>query len=336
MDYIEWSDDVQDVITGDLTAAVAYGTPAAGAVAAAVSPIGLVDRGARTVGFTTSLGLAKKLNHILQNRRLAMCYHTRTHGLSTSSSLILIQGLASVDLTPSAQRLDDLMERQTRYLGQFPGGPVWDWLLREYQRERVFVDIHVQRIMAWHDLSGVGATSIVGLSAPQPPQSQAEPANGTGPRVNVAKVGKSLEKLPHRLLAFRGSDGYPVIVPVTPTGTDRDGIRIQAPSGLLPQGVRRAGWLAHRYNAQCVGLSVQMCTGWLEVSGDTGRYAPHTVRTLTAPSNRTAQALGNGILTKYGHWQAARRGTLDTLASLATLTSDSVAGQDKTTEPPSP
>ncbi|HTR73094.1 MAG TPA: hypothetical protein VMG80_05805 [Solirubrobacteraceae bacterium] len=51
-----WSDADDEIIGGDLTAALAYVTPAGGAVVTPVAPIGLRDRDAGTIQFTTSLG----------------------------------------------------------------------------------------------------------------------------------------------------------------------------------------------------------------------------------------------------------------------------------------
>jgi hypothetical protein len=53
MGAVSWPDEVDDVLAGDLTAALAYVTPAGGAVVTAVAPVGLRDRAARTVTFTT-------------------------------------------------------------------------------------------------------------------------------------------------------------------------------------------------------------------------------------------------------------------------------------------
>src|SRR6516165_716061 len=51
-----WSDQAQEVISGDITTAAAYLTPAGGAVVTAVATFGIADRDRGTVGFTTSLG----------------------------------------------------------------------------------------------------------------------------------------------------------------------------------------------------------------------------------------------------------------------------------------
>ena len=56
---VSWSEEIDAVLGGDLTAALTYLTPAGGAVATAVAPIGLRDRQAGWVGFTTSLGFGK-------------------------------------------------------------------------------------------------------------------------------------------------------------------------------------------------------------------------------------------------------------------------------------
>src|SRR5205809_176284 len=77
---ITWSDAADDVIGGDLTAALAYITAAGGAVVTAVAPVGQRDRGAGTVGFTTSLGFGKKLERIVREPRIALAYHAREHG----------------------------------------------------------------------------------------------------------------------------------------------------------------------------------------------------------------------------------------------------------------
>ena len=66
--HVSWSEEIDGVLGGDLTAALTYLTPAGGAVATAVAPIGLRDRQAGWVGFTTSLGFGKKLDRIQRDR----------------------------------------------------------------------------------------------------------------------------------------------------------------------------------------------------------------------------------------------------------------------------
>jgi len=124
---------------------------------------------------------------------------------------------------------------------------VWDRLLRQYYGERVFVDIAVQRAAVWPDLSAAGTAEVAGAAWPGSADPQPPPKNGTGPRVDVAKAAARIAKLPHRVLAYRGADGFPVIVPVQIAGHDGAGLHLVVAAGLLPPGGRRAGLLAHAY-----------------------------------------------------------------------------------------
>src|SRR5690606_31129553 len=242
---LSWSDEAHEVMAGDLTVAVAYLTPAGGAVVTSVSPVGIVDRATGRVGFTTSLGFPKKLVRILHDPHVAVAYHTRLHGFAAHDGYVLAQGSASVDLSPSARRLARVMDASEDFLGRAKRGTVWDWLLREYHQERVFVDIDVARLATWPDLSARGPMTVAGPSWPRPPDPQRPPAKGTAPRVGVPGLARQIAPLPHRLLAYRGADGHPVVLPVRVTGHDEDGLRLTAPPGLLPPGGRRAGFLAH-------------------------------------------------------------------------------------------
>ena len=215
-----WSDTVDDVLRGDVTAALAYVTPAGGAVATAVAPCGSADRDAGTVGFTTSLGFGKKLERIVHDPHVALAYHSREHGAATAAAFVLVQGNASVDLAPSEARLEAFAPQAERYLGEIKRGPIWDRLLREYYAERVFVDIAVERIVAWPDLDAAVEPAVFGRSRPGLPLPQTAPKQGTGPRVDVDALAGRMARLPHRVLAYRGADGYPVVVPVELAGHD--------------------------------------------------------------------------------------------------------------------
>src|SRR5204863_4131620 len=143
------------------------------------------------------------------------------------------------------------------------------------------------RLVAWPDLHAKGEPTISGAALPPPPPPQRPPKNGTGPRVDVAKAAGRLTGLPHRVLAYRGADGYPVVVPIEPAGHDERGLLLVDPGGLLPAGGRRAGVLAHAYRPQLVGLSTRVFTGWLEVADDgTAVYAPHTSKGFVAPPRK--------------------------------------------------
>ena len=315
---VRWSDDVDEVIKGDLTAAAVYLTPAGGAVATAVAPVGIGDRDTGTLGFTTSLGFPRKLERICADPRVALAFHSREHGFSASPSFVLAQGRARVDLSPSRERLEALAPQAAPYLGEVVRGPVWDRLLREYYAERVFVDITVERIITWPDLSAAGPVEITGAPWPGWPAGQRPPVGGTGPRLDVGRAARRIAALPHRVLAYQGADGFPVAVPVTVAWSDHAGLRLAVPDGLLPPGGRRAGLLAHAYHPALVGLSTRVFTGWLEVADDgSAVYAPHTGKGFVAPPRKKLLLVSNGLMAKYGMWQARRRGTAERLRQLA-------------------
>jgi hypothetical protein len=315
---VRWSDDLDDVVRGDLTAAAAYITPARGTVVTAVAPCGIGQRDLGLLGFTTSLGFGKKLERIIPDPHVALAFHTREHGSSASPMFVLAQGTATVDLRPSRARLESLTPQVERYLGKVVRGPVWDRLLREYYTERVVVDIAVRRVAAWPDLGASGDMEVTGAPWPGPADPQPPPKYGTGPRVDVAKAAGRIATLPHRVLAYRGADGFPVIVPVQIAGHDRAGLRLVVAAGLLPPGGRGAGLLTHAYRPQLVGLSTRIFTGWLEVSRDGAVYAPHTSKGFVAPPSKNTLLVLNGLLAKFGLWQARRHGMAERLERLAT------------------
>src|ERR1700745_386785 len=103
-----WGDVEDAIIGGDLTAALAYVTPAGGVVLTPVAPIGLRDRSAGTVGFTTSLGFGRKLDRIKLNPNVALAYHAREHGFANSPRYVLVQGTATYNARPD----EELLERE--------------------------------------------------------------------------------------------------------------------------------------------------------------------------------------------------------------------------------
>src|SRR5437764_3260161 len=317
-----WPDEVDRIIDGDMTAALAYVTPAGGAVVTAVAPIGLRDRERGTVGFTTSLGLGKKLERIQRNPQIALAYHTREHGFADGDRYVLVQGDANVTLEPDRELLDrEIGPRAERYLGPRKSGPFWDRWLQEYYADRVPVDVQVRRIGSWPDLACAGPPEVLGEPAPSAhPEPQSPPKNGTGPRVDAARAGARARKLPFVLLSFRGTDGYPAVHPVEISDAGPDGIVLTAADpSLIPPGGRRAGLLAHDYGKQLVALRTQQFTGWLTADEGSGRarYAPHTQQGFRAPGNKTLLLLANGFLAKRGLRKAIASGTLERLRETA-------------------
>jgi hypothetical protein len=306
MTPLEWPDAIDDVIGGDLTAALAYITPAGGAVVTAVAPIGLRDRSAGTVSFTTSLGFGRKLERIEKDPRVALAYHAREHGHSESSRYVLVQGDATVIKEPDADYLDFIGRQATPFMGPPKRGAFWDRWLSAYYADRVPVHVTVHRIVSWPDLRCSGEPEVHGAPLPDPPSAQKPPAKGTGPRVDALRAGRALGKLAHQLIAFRGGDGYPVVVPVRVGESDGGGVGIECAAALLPEGGRRAGMLAHEYQSKLIGLAARQHTGWMEVGDGRALYAPHTSSAFRAPANKTLLLLGNGFLARRGLKQAQR------------------------------
>ena len=244
MPPVQWPDAIDDVIGGDLTAALAYVTPAGGAVVTAVAPIGLRDRDAGTVSFTTSLGFGRKLERIERDPRVALAYHAREHGHSRSSRFVLVQGSATVVKEPDPDYLEFIGRQATPFMGPPRRGVFWDRWLSAYYADRVPVHVTVHRIVSWPDLSCGGEPEVHGAPLADAPLPQTPPAKGTGPRLDAERAGRAAAKLPHQLVAFRGGDGHPVVVPVHVNGADAGAVTLEAAPGLLPAGGRRAGMLS--------------------------------------------------------------------------------------------
>jgi hypothetical protein len=203
-------------------------------------------------------------------------------------------------------------------VGNVPRGPLWDRLLHEYFFERVFVELELKRIVAWPDLSAGDEPKVSGDTWPGPASEQSPPKNGSGPRVDVDRIAARVAVLPHRVVALRGADGFPVVVPIELAGHDREGLRLAVPTGLLPPGGRRAGMLAHAFRPQLVGLRTMTLTGWLHVNRDgMAVYAPHTTKGFVAPPMKKTLLISNGLFAKFGMWQAKRGGTAQRLERMA-------------------
>jgi hypothetical protein len=308
---VAWDDEVEAILGADLTAALGYRTPAAGAVVVAVAPIGLHDRAAGTVGFTTSLAFGNKLARIADDPRVALAFHAREHGASANPSYVLVHGRARVLHNPSAEQQARMETLAAAFLGPRRTGVFWDRWLREYYDVRVQVHVDVDRIVVWPDLRCAGPARVLGAALPEdPPQPQRPPRKGTGPRLDAQRAGRRVRGTAHALLGFAGADGYPQIVPVDVEREDPDGLALSAATALPPGG-RRAALLGHSYRPKLIGLETRQYTGWLDV-GEDGRalYAPHTEHGYKAPANKTLLLFLNGLLAKRGVRKRRRAGTL--------------------------
>jgi hypothetical protein len=301
---VTWSTAADDIIGGDLTAAVAYVTPAGGAVVTAVAPIGLRDREAGTVTFTTSLGFGRKLDRLRREPRMALAYHARDHGFSTRPEYVLVQGRATIVEKPDRAYLEGVVQPAAeRFMGPPKRGVFWDRWLSAYYADRVPVHVDVERVVVWPDLRCAGEPEVFGAPLPaEPAAPQEPPKKGAGPRIDVDAAQRKLAALPHGLLAHVQADGYPAVLPVQIGDPGTAGITLNAAGRLLPPGGRRAGLLAHDYRPKLIGLTARQHTGWLQ----DGVYAPHTESGFKAPANKTLLLLGNGYLARRGLKRAQR------------------------------
>jgi hypothetical protein len=304
---VPWPDHVDEIIGGDLTAALAYVTPASGAVVTAVAPVGLRDREAGTVSFTTSLGFGRKLERIARNPNVALAYHAREHGFAGAPAFVLVQGTATPAMGPDRDYIEGTLTPQAeRFMGPAKRGRLfWDRWLREYYQDRVPVTVDVERVSVWDNERCRGHAQIHGAPHAGEPRAQPEPAKGVGPRVDPTRAGKRLRALDHALLAYVGSDGYPEIVPIEIAGFGPAGIQLSA-GRALPPGGRRAGVLAHSYRPKLIGLAARQHTGWLTVDEHGALYAPHTESGFKAPPNKTLLLFLNGLLAKQSLRRARR------------------------------
>jgi hypothetical protein len=308
---VSWPDHVDEIFGADLTAALGYATPAGGAVVMAVAPIGLRDRERGVVGFTTSLGFAKKLDRIKREPRVALAYHARQHGRSNRPEFVLVQGRAEPVTEPTAEDRALVRRHAEQFLGSGRSGPFWDRWLREYYMVRIPVWVHVERITVWPDLACEGPPEPYGLPATGVmPGPQLAPAKGTGPRVDMERAAKRLGKTPFLLLGYLGADGYPELAPVELAAWNATGLELTGAPGVIPEGARRAGLLGHDYRPKLIGLTARQYTGWLEAGEDRALYAPHSETGFVAPPNKTLLLLGNGLQAKLGVRRARREGKL--------------------------
>lgn len=298
-----WSDREDAIIGGDLTAALAYLTPAGGAVVTPVAPIGLRDREAGLVMFTTSLGFGRKLDRIRANPHVALAYHAREHGFASDPDFVLVQGTASYELDPDIDVLNgQVRPASTRFMGEPRTGVFWDRWLKAYYADRIIVSVQVQRVLSWPEPTASGSPSVTGraLEGGEPP-AQAAPKNGTGPRLDAVRAARRLRPLAHTLLGYAGGDELPLVVPVGIGPANASGITLTGP---VPAGGRRAGLLGHRYEARLIGLEARQYTGWLQ----DGVYAPHTESGFRAPANKTLLLLANGFMARRGLKRARAMG----------------------------
>jgi hypothetical protein len=311
-----WPDDVDQILDGDQVVALAYCTPARGTVLTPLTNFALRDRERGTLtAVNSSVGVWRKLERIRQNPRIALAYHTRTHGFSDRPEYILVQGTAT--LRPADPHYPKTIQPAwERFAGPVDIGPLWNWWLRVYNL-RIPIEIAIHRVIVWPDLECHGTPTIHGAPVTAAPQPQRPPKNGTGPRIDHQRAARRAGTLENVLLGWVGADGFPLAVPVGVAGAGAEGIELEVPASVVPGGGRRAGLLAHEFARYTAGQHQRKHTGWLEAEpGSTRvRYAPHTEAGYHMPSSMTVYRLAAGAGTRRGLKGARRAGFAPAVAS---------------------
>ena len=292
---------------GDLTAALGYRTPAGGAVALAVAPVGLHDRAAGTVGFTTSLGLLEEARPDRRDPRVALAFHAREHGASSSPALRARPGPRHASTPRRRRRASRRSSTQAeRYLGEAPRGRFWDFWLREYGDVRVPADVEVERIVVWPDLRCAGEPRGARRAAARAagPAGAAEaraPARGSTWRARPSASRKTATCCS----ATAAATATRWWCPWRSTGSG------PAACGSAPPRRCRRAAAGPACSATPTARSSSACARARTPAGSRAAlYAPHTEAGYVAPPNKTLLLLLNGGLAKRGVRKARRAGKL--------------------------
>ncbi len=308
---VQWDERIDEILNGDAAAAVAYLTPAKGVVITPMSPIGLRDRERGTLTVTTSLGLWKKVVRLRADPAIAVAFHAREHGHSTSSDYVLVQGRATVPDRPDRAWLESITPQWERFLGPRESG--WRAKLMDvYYWERIGIEMQIERILRWDNLACAGEPEVIGAPLPaEPPAPQKQPGNGTSPRVDSGKALAYGQRLPHALLGWRDADGLPMLVAARASSAGPAGVELEVAAADVPPGGRRAGFTAHAFSARMVGQEQRIYTGWMtSEGGGSATYAPHTLSGNKVPASRLAFDVGAGVVTRVGFRKARKSGVV--------------------------
>jgi hypothetical protein len=296
-----WSEQVDEILGGDLVAMLVYATPAGGTVLLPVNNYAVErDRASgRLLAINSSVGGWRKLERMRSNPQVGLAFHAREHGRSDRSEYVLVQGRASL-----SEPIDDypstVADQWERFEPWARMGPLWKRWLRVYA-QRVEISIAVERTVAWPNLACTGSPTVYGAPLPQtPPAPHRPPSKGTRSRLDPGRAASKAARLPHVLLGWVSADGFPLAVPVEVLDSTAGGLRLRAPEGIVPPGGRRAGLTAHWFSRGAVGQRQRKHTGWLEATAD-GRevlYAPHTQRNYAFPASKTLYRLVLGGVTR--------------------------------------
>jgi hypothetical protein len=304
-----WTTEVDTILDGDHVVMLAYVTPASGVVLLPVSNFGVRDRGSGTITVNSSVAAWRKLDRIRHDPHVALAFHTRAHASHDRTEYVLAQGIARLS-DPIPDYPSTILEHWERFEPWQDRNRFWRWWQRVYGL-RVAIDIAIERMVVWPDLSCDGEPEVIGAAWPgNQPAPQVPPGRGTAPRIDQARTAKKAAELPDSLLGWVGSDGFPVVVPVRIGPPTERGIALSAPGNLVPPGGRRAGLTAHSFSRGVIGQNQRKHTGWMEANGSEGQvdYAPHTESNYRFPASRLLYRVVSGAGTRWWLRRARRAG----------------------------
>jgi hypothetical protein len=305
------SDDIDGILAGDLTIMLAQVTPMHGVVLTPVNNFGW-DPETRSVTLTSDLAAYRKLERLERNPQVSLVFHVREPGRSEGDQYVLLQGRASFSWYPNRDELEQLLDHGENELGPNRlGGRFWDWWLAPFFWNRVTIRVTAERLVSFDDSACRGAATVIGTPLPNDlPARQKPPGNGIEPRVGLRRTVRQLTQMPHLLLGWAGSDGYPVVAPVRVAGATPVGIKLSVPGALRPTGQRRAGLTAHQYSDGTLGQRQAVMTGWLAAADESGEltYSPHTKLGYRLPPSRLLFRVLLGAICRIGLARARRAG----------------------------
>src|SRR5436190_24070840 len=127
---------VNESLGSDQSVALAYTTPAKGVILTPLTNFGLRDREAGTMNaVNSSVAAWRKLDRIRKSPKVALAYHTRTHGFSDRPEYVLVQGTASLG-EPVENYPKSIEEVWERFGGPVDAGPIWNWWMKVLDHRR--------------------------------------------------------------------------------------------------------------------------------------------------------------------------------------------------------
>ena len=262
---VSWPDDVDEVLGGDMTAALAYVTPAGGTVVTAVAPCGLRDRDA---GHGHLHHLVRPAQEARADRSATRTSRSPTTPASTASptatQFVLVQGSARpIPATDLDWNENVLGPAAARFMGRSAHrGLLGSLAARVLRRPRAGDRSTWSESWSGRRSTASGEPEVHGSPRPAAPE----------PAVRAEEGHRAARRRRRRPPASSPASPTCCCPGASPTAIRRwcrcasseRGRRRHPPragAAPLPAGGRRAGVLAHSYEANLTGLRSRQHTG---------------------------------------------------------------------------